>query len=109
MLGFESFGLAYLLKRFCGVTANKEFQLADWRWAFQLWLHGRIRPLTRDMKKYAREDTHFLLYIADELRTLLQAQSTDRNLVSTFPRFHGRSARSSSAARSSRGRATRSR
>ena len=74
-----------------------------------LWLHGRIRPLTRDMKKYAREDTHFLLYIADELRTLLQAQSTDHNLVSTFPRFHGRSARSSSAARSSRGRATRSR
>lgn len=32
VLGFESFGLAYLLKRFCGVKANKEYQLADWRW-----------------------------------------------------------------------------
>ena len=26
VLGFESFGLAYLLKRFCSVRANKEFQ-----------------------------------------------------------------------------------
>lgn len=32
VLGFESFGLAYLLKRFCGVIANKEYQLADWRY-----------------------------------------------------------------------------
>ena len=31
VLGFESFGLAYLLKRFCSVRANKEFQRADWR------------------------------------------------------------------------------
>lgn len=31
VLGFESFGLAYLLKRFCNVKANKEYQLADWR------------------------------------------------------------------------------
>lgn len=31
VLGFESFGLAYLLKRFCGVEANKQFQRADWR------------------------------------------------------------------------------
>lgn len=43
----------------------------------------RIRPLTRDMQKYAREDTHFLLYIADELRTLLAAQSSASNLVAS--------------------------
>jgi exosome complex exonuclease RRP6 len=30
-LGYESYGLAYLLKRFCDVKANKEYQLADWR------------------------------------------------------------------------------
>lgn len=42
----------------------------------------RIRPLTANMKKYAREDTHFLLYISDELRTLLLQQSNETNLVS---------------------------
>ena len=31
VLGYESFGLAYLLKRFCNVIANKEYQRADWR------------------------------------------------------------------------------
>lgn len=99
-LGFESFGLAYLLKRFCGVTANKEFQLADWRCAPGRALTRRVRPLTREMQKYAREDTHFLLFLADELRALLQAQAADGSLVAPSPRFNGRSARSSTAARS---------
>ena len=31
VLGYESFGLAYFLKRFCNVIANKEYQRADWR------------------------------------------------------------------------------
>ena len=31
VLGFESFGLAYLLKRFCDVIAAKQYQRADWR------------------------------------------------------------------------------
>ena len=31
VLGFESFGLAYLLKRFCSVIADKQYQRADWR------------------------------------------------------------------------------
>lgn len=31
VLGFESFGLAYLLKRFCDVIADKQYQRADWR------------------------------------------------------------------------------
>ena len=43
-------------------------------------MSGRIRPLPAIMKKYAREDTHFLLYISDELRTLLVQQSNERNL-----------------------------
>lgn len=44
-------------------------------------LDYRIRPLTANMKKYAREDTHFLLYISDELRKVLLSQSDSRNLV----------------------------
>ena len=35
VLEFPSFSLAYLMHFFCGVTADKQYQLADWR----------IRPL----------------------------------------------------------------
>ena len=31
VLNFEKFSLAYLLKKYCDVTANKQYQLADWR------------------------------------------------------------------------------
>ena len=31
VLGYPRFSLAYLLSSMCGVTANKAFQLADWR------------------------------------------------------------------------------
>ncbi|XP_033210352.1 exosome component 10 isoform X2 [Belonocnema kinseyi] len=53
--------LAYLLKTYCGLEPNKHFQLADWR----------IRPLPQELMKYAREDTHYLLYIKDILRNAL--------------------------------------
>lgn len=55
---YPSKSLASLLLSICGVTANKEYQLSDWR----------IRPLTKEMLKYAREDTHYLLFIYDHLR-----------------------------------------
>lgn len=57
VLHYERFSLAFLLNKFCGVEANKSYQLADWR----------IRPLTREMMKYAREDTHYLLGIYDRM------------------------------------------
>jgi exosome complex exonuclease RRP6 len=41
VLQLPRFSLAYLLKDLCGVTANKAYQLADWR----------IRPLTSDMAR----------------------------------------------------------
>ncbi|KAL2612346.1 hypothetical protein R1flu_024038 [Riccia fluitans] len=63
ILQLPSFGLAYLLENFCGVMADKRYQLADWR----------IRPLPAEMVKYAREDTHYLLYIHDLLKQQLQA------------------------------------
>ena len=65
ILGYESFSLKYLLHKFCDFDADKTYQLADWR----------IRPLTSGMLKYARNDTHFLLYIYDELKKNLILKS----------------------------------
>jgi exosome complex exonuclease RRP6 len=72
--------LAYLLKEYCKVNANKEYQRADWR----------KRPLPKgkfnqnlfiiDMVKYAREDTHFLLYIYDTLRKEIVQYAQSSNL-----------------------------
>ncbi|XP_062821939.1 exosome complex component 10 isoform X2 [Anolis carolinensis] len=53
--------LDHLLKLYCNVDANKQYQLADWR----------IRPLPEEMLNYARDDTHYLLYIYDRVRTEL--------------------------------------
>ena len=41
VLELQSFGLAHLLKHYCGVVANKTYQMADWR----------VRPLPDDMLK----------------------------------------------------------
>ena len=54
-------GLAPLLADILGVTADKRWQLADWR----------ARPLPRAALDYARADTHYLLHVADELRRAL--------------------------------------
>ncbi len=60
-LQLQSFGLAFLLQNYCNVTADKKYQLSDWR----------VRPLEEEMLKYAREDTHYLLYIYDVMREAL--------------------------------------
>ena len=57
-LRFPSASLAFLLKTFCDVDTDKRYQLADWR----------LRPLSAEMIKYARIDTHYLLFIYDRLR-----------------------------------------
>lgn len=61
LLQLPHFSLAYLLQEICNVTADKQFQKADWR----------IRKLPEIYLKYAREDTHYLLYIYDVLRNRL--------------------------------------
>ncbi|KAJ3794444.1 hypothetical protein GGU11DRAFT_689806 [Lentinula aff. detonsa] len=61
ILGFPRHGLANLLEMYCDLTPDKRYQLADWR----------IRPLPQEMLDYARSDTHFLLYIYDNLRNAL--------------------------------------
>ncbi|XP_037419765.1 protein RRP6-like 2 [Triticum dicoccoides] len=69
VLQMERNSLEHLLHHFCGVTANKIYQNADWR----------SRPLSDEMIKYAREDTHYLLYIYDLMRLRLQRESTCEN------------------------------
>ncbi|KAI7746260.1 hypothetical protein M8C21_000425, partial [Ambrosia artemisiifolia] len=69
VLKLERNSLEYLLRHFCEVAANKEYQNADWR----------LRPLTDEMLRYAREDTHYLLYIYDLMKRRLLSSSTDPN------------------------------
>lgn len=66
VLGFTQHSLAYLLSRYCQFEADKRYQMADWR----------MRPLPEEMMKYARSDTHFLLYIYDRLRNALLEESS---------------------------------
>ena len=53
-------GLGKLLATY-GIHVDKKYQTADWR----------QRPLSADMLKYARLDTHYLLVVADKLRLAL--------------------------------------
>lgn len=69
-LNKTSLGLAYLLKTYCDIDADKRYQLADWR----------LRPLTPDMIKYARMDTHYLLYIYDKLKEELIHKAINCNI-----------------------------
>jgi hypothetical protein len=50
--------LAALLQLYCGFTADKTYQTADWT----------QRPLSPAMQEYARTDVHYLLYVAALLR-----------------------------------------
>ncbi|ORY07321.1 hypothetical protein K493DRAFT_310245 [Basidiobolus meristosporus CBS 931.73] len=70
MLEFPSHSLAFLLKHYVDVDADKKYQLADWR----------IRPLPTEMMKYARTDTHYLLYIYDRMRNELIDKSNPTTL-----------------------------
>ncbi|KAF9425478.1 exosome nuclease subunit [Podila epigama] len=73
LLEMEAHSLAHLLKLYANFDADKRYQLADWR----------IRPLPEEMFKYARSDTHFLLYIYDRMRNALLDKSnpTTHNLL----------------------------
>ncbi|KAF8975376.1 hypothetical protein BDQ17DRAFT_1441539 [Cyathus striatus] len=66
LLDFPRHGLANLLEMYCDFIPDKRYQLADWR----------IRPLPEEMLQYARSDTHFLLYIYDNLRNALLDRGT---------------------------------
>ncbi|KAF2288160.1 hypothetical protein GH714_004735 [Hevea brasiliensis] len=83
VLKLDRNSLEYLLHHFCGITANKEYQNADWR----------LRPLSNEMLRYAREDTHYLLYIYDLMRTMLLSmpngtESSDSPLLEVYRRSY---------------------
>ncbi|KAI9197268.1 ribonuclease H-like domain-containing protein, partial [Polychytrium aggregatum] len=73
LLECSAHSLAHLLKTYCDVATDKKYQLADWR----------IRPIPAEMLKYARIDTHYLLYIYDRMRNELieQGNPSTHNLM----------------------------
>ncbi|WVN85849.1 uncharacterized protein L203_101001 [Cryptococcus depauperatus CBS 7841] len=66
VLGMQQRSLSSLLLLYCNFEADKRYQRADWR----------IRPLPESMLYYARSDTHFLLFIYDNLRNALLQKSS---------------------------------
>lgn len=72
VLSLPGLSLKSLLMRYCSVDADKKYQLADWR----------IRPLPDELIKYARMDTHYLLYIWHRMKgELLDAVGGQQHLL----------------------------
>ncbi|XP_061184893.1 exosome complex component 10-like [Saccostrea echinata] len=72
VLNHARFSLAHLMEHYCNVTTDKQYQLADWR----------IRPLPEELMQYARDDTHYLLYIYHRMKQELLARGNDqKNLL----------------------------
>ncbi|OQE28794.1 hypothetical protein PENSTE_c003G05010 [Penicillium steckii] len=71
-LGYQKRSLKFLLNKFVSFEADKRYQMADWR----------VRPLPSGMFDYARSDTHYLLYVYDNLRNeLIDASEPDNSLI----------------------------
>ncbi|NXF97615.1 EXOSX protein, partial [Eubucco bourcierii] len=68
LLNLGRHSLEHLLKLYCNIVADKQYQLADWR----------IRPLPAEMIRYARDDTHYLLYIYDKVREALWERGNEQ-------------------------------
>lgn len=60
-LGLESLQLCGLVSKYCNVMLDKSLRTSDWR----------TRPLSADQVLYARQDTHYLLYIYDVMKNAL--------------------------------------
>ncbi len=93
VLEFPRHGLATLLEMYCDFSPDKRYQLADWRirsvfrckWAC-ITPDMLSRPLSEEMFKYARADTHFLLYVYDNLRNALLDRAVSRSASPTTSR-----------------------
>lgn len=64
LLGERQFGLSSLVEKFLGVKLEKGPQKANWA----------LRPLTERMERYARNDTHYLKPLEEQLKPVLQAK-----------------------------------
>lgn len=72
LLDFAHYSLSYLMRCYCNRILDKQYQLADWR----------MRPLASELLKYAREDTHYLLYVYDRMKNdLLAKGNVNKNLL----------------------------
>lgn len=60
-LSLGKHSLAYLLERYVKFRTSKKWQLADWR----------IRPLSNEMRDYAKADTHFLIEVFYKMQSEL--------------------------------------
>lgn len=62
LLGIRAFSLAALVERYFGVTLTKGSQKANWA----------QRPLPKHMADYAKNDTHYLLPLAEKMEAELR-------------------------------------
>mmetsp|Transcript_3835 Transcript_3835/g.7345 ORF Transcript_3835/g.7345 Transcript_3835/m.7345 type:complete len:1001 (-) Transcript_3835:217-3219(-) len=69
---FSQASLAYLLRKYANIEADKKHQLSDWR----------QRPLPPDMLSYAVSDTKYLLDVYDKIRLELIQHDKERNDIS---------------------------
>jgi ribonuclease D len=64
LLGLRQFSLCHLVETYLGVKLEKGPQKANWA----------MRPLTERMERYARNDTHYLKPLSDQLKAELEAK-----------------------------------
>lgn len=64
LLGLRQFSLCHLVESHLGVKLEKGPQKANWA----------VRPLTERMERYARNDTHYLKSLSDQLKAELEAK-----------------------------------
>ena len=64
LLGVSQFSLGHLVEKYLGVKLEKGAQKANWA----------LRPLTERMERYARNDTHYLRPLEEQLKKELTAK-----------------------------------
>jgi len=74
ILGFSQMGLAWFLENLYGITLSKKCQKADWA----------SRPLSLEKLEYARNDTHYLLRLRDELGQRLREAGMEEEAREIF-------------------------
>src|SRR5437763_6824381 len=70
LLGVREFSYAALVEKYFGIELAKGSQKANWA----------LRPLVPKMEEYARNDTHYLLPLAEKL----EKQLTERDRLGWF-------------------------
>ena len=74
ILGFSQMGLAWFLETHYGIALSKKCQKADWA----------HRPLSREKLEYARNDTHYLLRLRDDLAQQLREAGMEEEAREIF-------------------------